>query len=78
MNLIKTVNMLMVIFLLFMITTGDAQAYLDPGTGSFIFQILIAGALGGMLVIKTSWSRIRGVVSRIFSKKEKVKDENSG
>jgi hypothetical protein len=33
-------------------------AYLDPGTGSYIFQILIAGLLGGLFALKLFWGRI--------------------
>jgi hypothetical protein len=40
-------------------------AYLDPGTGSFLIQLLIAGLLGAGFLVKTFWSRI----SMFFSKK---------
>lgn len=33
-------------------------AYIDPGTGSYIFQLAIAGILGSLFFIKTSWRRI--------------------
>ena len=42
-------------------------AYLDPGSGSFLFQILIAGLLAGLYATKTSWSRIQD----FFRKKRK-------
>ncbi len=29
----------------------DALAYLDPGTGSFVLQMIIAGALGALFYI---------------------------
>jgi hypothetical protein len=35
-------------------------AYLDPGSGSFILQVLIASLLAGMLFIKTFWRKITG------------------
>lgn len=35
-----------------------AHAYLDPGTGSFIFQILAASFLGAMATIKIWWSKV--------------------
>jgi hypothetical protein len=34
-------------------------AYLDPGTGSFVFQILIASVLTGLYIIKTYWKKIK-------------------
>ncbi|MDP3982669.1 hypothetical protein COW99_01695 [Candidatus Roizmanbacteria bacterium CG22_combo_CG10-13_8_21_14_all_38_20] len=35
-----------------------AHAYLDPGTGSYVFQILIASIIGGAVVFKSGWSKI--------------------
>ena len=35
-----------------------AHAYLDPGTGSYVFQILIASVIGGTVVFKSGWSKI--------------------
>jgi hypothetical protein len=37
---------------------NKAFAYLDPGSGSFILQLLIAALLGGLFVIKTQWNKI--------------------
>lgn len=36
----------------------EAQAYLDPGTGSFIFQIVVAAVCGAGFAVKMFWSRI--------------------
>lgn len=33
--------------------------YLDPGSGSFIIQILIASLLGIGVALRVSWSRIK-------------------
>ena len=41
-----------------------ALAYLDPGSGSFLIQLLIAGALGVALAIRMSWGRIKGMFRR--------------
>ena len=45
-----------------------AQAYLDPGSGSFIFQAVIAGALGIGVAFKVFWGRIAAFFSGVFSK----------
>lgn len=34
--------------------------YLDPGSGSFIIQLLIAALLGIGVAVRASWSKIRG------------------
>lgn len=37
-----------------------ALAYLDPGSGSLIFQMLIAAVVGGGLLLRTFWGRLTG------------------
>jgi len=41
----------------FLITEKDAQAYLDPGAGSFATQILIAGAAGFAFSLRSFLAR---------------------
>ena len=38
-----------------------ANAYIDPGSGSFIFQALVGGLLAVALVVKGFWRRIVSV-----------------
>ncbi len=33
----------------------SANAYIDPGTGSFVIQLLIAGFLGALYALKVFW-----------------------
>jgi hypothetical protein len=35
--------------------------YLDPGSGSFLLQILLAALLGGALAIKIYWKKIKAL-----------------
>jgi hypothetical protein len=39
-------------------------AYLDPGSGSFILQLLLATLLGSIFLIKTYWRKITGFFRR--------------
>ncbi len=41
-----------------------SAAYLDPGTGSFVFQMIIAGVVGGLYTIKTYWRNIKGIFKK--------------
>ncbi len=34
------------------------MAYLDPGSGSFILQLLIAAILGGLVALRAYWGRL--------------------
>ena len=46
----------------------DALAYIDPGTGSFILQMLIAGLVGSAFALKLFWRRIVGFFSGLRRK----------
>jgi hypothetical protein len=46
--------------------------YLDPGSGSFLIQLLIAALLGLGVALRASWSRIKG----FFGKKSEAADED--
>ena len=39
---------------------GLRLAYIDPGTGSFVIQALVAAAAGLAVTLKLYWSRIKG------------------
>ena len=49
------------------VMTGDAYAYLDPGTGTIILQGLIAGAATGLYFIR---SHIRMVASFLTGRRK--------
>jgi hypothetical protein len=34
--------------------------YLDPGSGSFLIQLLLAALLGLAVAVRASWSKIKG------------------
>ena len=36
----------------------NACAYLDPGTGSYVYQVLVASLIGGVFTIKMFWKKI--------------------
>ena len=39
-------------------------AYLDPGTGSYLLQLALAGALGASYAVKHFWARLKGLFTR--------------
>jgi hypothetical protein len=43
---------------------GTAEAYLDPGTGSYVFQMLVAAAVSLGFLFKAYWRRIVELVTR--------------
>jgi hypothetical protein len=41
-------------------------AYLDPGSGSLLLQVLIAGLLSSLFFLKSSFLMVRTSLSRVF------------
>jgi len=50
---------------LLLLSTQNAYAYLDPGTGSMILQGLIGGIAGGMFAIRLYWSKLKTRFGRV-------------
>ena len=66
------------LFVIAVALPASAYAYLDPGTGSFILQMLVASALGAMLYIKLAWSQTKLFFSKLFtSEVGSVEEENN-
>ena len=42
--------------------------YLDPGTGSYLVQVLIASLVGAAYVTKVHWNRIKDFFQRTVSR----------
>ncbi len=66
------------IFLLYLVFPLSAYAYLDPGTGSYIIQIIIASLAGGAYLIAVFRDKIRAFITGLFSRLlKRPKDEES-
>ena len=64
--------------LFYIMITGEARAYVDPGTGSYILQILIAGLLGAAFALKLYWNKLKGFISSSRSGRKKRGDDRPG
>lgn len=53
----------------------EAHAYIDPGSGSYIIQIILAGVFGSLFALKLYWKKVSSFVGRLFSKKRQGKDD---
>lgn len=62
-----------------LVCSGRAHAYIDPGTGSYILQIVIAGLVGAAFTLKLFWKRIQLFIGHNISKKSsRREDEPTG
>jgi hypothetical protein len=58
----KTVTSISAVLLL-LISIMPAHAYIDAGSGSYLFQIALAGILAAVYSIKLFWQRIKTSIS---------------
>jgi len=56
--------------------TRSAYAYLDPGTGSMMLQLILGGIAGLLLILKLYWQKLLSFFG-ITNKKESKKNNNS-
>ncbi len=47
------------VFLLGTFVSSEAYAYIDPGSGSMIFQMLVGVLVGVGITIKIYWTRLK-------------------
>lgn len=47
-----------IVTVLFCVFPCSVHAYIDPGTGSYLFQVLLAVFLGALFVLKSWWMKV--------------------
>ena len=52
------------------------QLYLDPGSGSFLIQLLIAAIAGASIAIGANWSKIKRLLGKKKNKIETNEEED--
>lgn len=54
-----TAWMTVVVLLLLAIAERPAEAYVDPGSASYVFQLLAGTALGAIFAVRMYWDRVK-------------------
>lgn len=54
---------------------SNIYAYLDPGTGSYVLQMLLAVLFGALFAVKLWWEKIKLFLKYRFSKTHKNQKE---
>ena len=70
----KKAPLLLVLYLVWMSETR-VDAYLDPGSGSMLVQLLLGGVAGAAVIVKLGWQRFRGLFGGSSPKDEPKSDE---
>ncbi len=54
--------------LLWLARPAEAHAYIDPSTGSYLLQMLLAGLLAAAFAVKMFWQNLKATARRLFAK----------
>lgn len=57
-----------IVLLLLVISERPAEAYIDPGTASYVFQVIAGAILGGVFLLRTYWNRVVTTVRSLVSR----------
>jgi hypothetical protein len=68
MNKVATLPLLGTVLLLLVIGERPAEAYIDPGTASYAFQVIAGAVLGGVFLVRTYWQRLVSTVRSLVSR----------
>ena len=63
----KIMKVVLIVSLFYLVFPQKAYAYLDPATGSYVLQIIIAALVGGLFLIKQYYSKIKRFFKNLFS-----------
>ena len=55
--------MTVVVLLLVAIAEGPAAAYIDPGSASYVFQLIAGTALGAIFALRMYWDRVKTFIT---------------
>jgi hypothetical protein len=75
----KSLLVALALFLAALSVPSTASAYVDPGTGSYFLQILIAGLLGAAFAVKLYWRKIKHFLTgSVFGRDRREEEEQTG
>jgi hypothetical protein len=60
----EATRLLLCLLCLQVLLPSEAHAYLDPGTGSFVFQMIVASIVGAAVTLKMYWRQAKTFLLR--------------
>ena len=55
-----------VVLVLLLGSEQPADAYVDPGSASYVFQLLVGTVLGALFMLRMGWERVKTAVRAIL------------
>jgi hypothetical protein len=68
----KKASIVLVIYFIWM-SQAQVDAYLDPGSGSMLVQLLLGGVAGAAVIMKLGWERFKDMFRSSSSKDHETK-----
>ena len=72
----KRLAPLSISFLLVLASERQVDAYLDPGSGSMLVQLLLGGVAGAAVIMKLGWERFKDMFRSQQPKQTKQSEPN--
>ena len=67
----------LVLLLFFIIFPQYVYGYLDPGTGSYVIQVILAAILGIGVAFRIYWHKIKGIFKKKSQNQDKIEEEEN-
>jgi hypothetical protein len=61
---LRVAGFVAVVLIVIEASATPAHAYVDPGTGGLILQLLLGGVAGALVIVKLYWEKLIGVFRR--------------
>jgi hypothetical protein len=61
---------------LVLLSEARVDAYLDPGSGSMLIQLLLGGVAGAAVILKLAWQRLQGMFGVSADKERHVRSDD--
>ena len=63
-------GLLILVLIINIFFISSAYAYLDPGTGSYILQLVVGLFFGFLFLLKTFWLKIKLFFTNLFKRRK--------
>ena len=68
----KKASIVLVVYFVWM-SQAQVDAYLDPGSGSMLVQLLLGGVAGAAVIMKLGWERFKDIFRSSGAKERDTK-----
>jgi hypothetical protein len=66
----EVLRIILLLFVGLFLFAERAHSYIDLGSGSYFFQILIAAIMGALFTVKIYWKKMKTFLTNLFSKEK--------